>query len=229
MPDYSGVSKDRDIYGELGWIPNFNVKCSKNNNARHATNREYFDGPMNYHVTFNNSTMTNSEFFRQNAPAKSVAREKVQTLSVQNRSKYGSTMRSTQSQFQTSLYATPFILDRDVSNRWKVIDRVERTQQFTNSIPFLREPEEDWKNMTRSPARWNDGMRSNSMGPAHNTFTAGFGVNNNGQNSKEFIGPITKKRVKQIRRENGWDTYIKPISKYNEKVHASMKISFERI
>jgi len=67
------------------------------------------------------------------------------------------------------------------------------------------------------------------MGPAHNTFTAGFGVNNNGQNSKEFIGPITKKRVKQIRRENGWDTYIKPISKYNEKVHASMKISFERI
>ena len=31
MPDYSGVTKDRDIYGELGWIPNFNVKCSKNN------------------------------------------------------------------------------------------------------------------------------------------------------------------------------------------------------
>ena len=29
MPDYSGVTKDRDIYGELGWIPNFNVKCSK--------------------------------------------------------------------------------------------------------------------------------------------------------------------------------------------------------
>ena len=85
--------------------------------------------------------------------------------------------------------------------------------------------------MTRSPARWNDGMRSNSMGPAHNTFTAGFGVNNNnnGQNSKEFIGPMSKKRLKQIRRENGWDTYIKPISKYNEKVHASMKISFERI
>jgi hypothetical protein len=26
MPDYSNVSKDRDIYGELGWIPNFNVK-----------------------------------------------------------------------------------------------------------------------------------------------------------------------------------------------------------
>ena len=57
MPDYSNVSKDRDIYGELGWIPNFNVKCSKNNHIRHVSNREYFDGPMNYHVTFNNSTM----------------------------------------------------------------------------------------------------------------------------------------------------------------------------
>lgn len=49
------------------------------------------------------------------------------------------------------------------------------------------------------------------------------------QNSKEYLGPLTKKRLKQIRRENAWDSYIKPISKYNEKVHASMKISFERI
>lgn len=64
------------------------------------------------------------------------------------------------------------------------------------------------------------------MGAANNTFTAGFGSN---ANSKDVLAPITRKRVKQIRRENGWDSYIKPISKYNEKVHASMKISFERI
>ena len=127
MPDYSGISKDRDIYGELGWIPNFNVKCSKNNNMRHVTNREYFDGPVNYHVTFNNSTMTNSEFFRQNAPSKSVARERVQTMSVNNRSKFGSSIRSTQSTFQTSIYATPFILDRDVSNKYKVHPKVHGT------------------------------------------------------------------------------------------------------
>ncbi len=151
MPDYSKVSKDRDIYGELGWIPNFNVKCSKNNQVRHHTNREYFDGPMNYHVTFNNSTMTNSEFFRQNAPSKSVARERVQTMSVQNRSKFGSTMRSTQSTFQTSLYATPFVLDRDVTNKYKVADQVGKTQQFTNTIPFLRAPHVEWKNAVRSP------------------------------------------------------------------------------
>jgi hypothetical protein len=32
-----------------------------------------------------------------------------------------------------------------------------------------------------------------------------------------------------MRRENGWDSYVKPISKYNESVHGSAKISFERI
>lgn len=31
MPDYSKVAAGRDIYGEMGWIPNFNVKLSKNN------------------------------------------------------------------------------------------------------------------------------------------------------------------------------------------------------
>ena len=92
----------------------------------------------------------------------------------------------------------------------------------------MREPEEDWKNVTRSPGRWNEGYRSQSLGAANNTFTAGFGMNN-GQGSKDALGPISRRRVKQIRRENGWDSYVKPISKYNEKVHASMKISFERI
>lgn len=168
MPDYSGVSKDRDIYGELGWIPNFNVKCSKNNNARHTGNREYFDGPMNYHVTFNNSTMTNSEFFRQNAPEKSVARERVQTMSVQNRSKYGSTMKSTQSTFQTSLYATPFILDRDISNKYKVNLKNVSSQMQENTIPFLRAPSAEWKNVTNSP-------RTRTMDQGNSTFTQGFG------------------------------------------------------
>ena len=64
MPDYSKLAKDRDIYGELGWINNFNVKFSKNNHKLHPCYREFFDGPKNYHNQFNNSTMTNSEFFR---------------------------------------------------------------------------------------------------------------------------------------------------------------------
>ena len=43
MPEWSKVNKHRDIYGELGWIPNFNVKLSKNNNRMHATYKEFFD------------------------------------------------------------------------------------------------------------------------------------------------------------------------------------------
>ena len=31
MPEYSKVFKERDVYGELGWVPNFNVTFSKNN------------------------------------------------------------------------------------------------------------------------------------------------------------------------------------------------------
>ena len=49
MPDYSKLSKERDIYGELGWIQNFNVKFSKNNDKLHPSYREFFDGPKNYH------------------------------------------------------------------------------------------------------------------------------------------------------------------------------------
>lgn len=43
MPPWSRVDKERDIYGELGWVENFNVTMSKNNNTRHLTYREFFD------------------------------------------------------------------------------------------------------------------------------------------------------------------------------------------
>ncbi len=56
MPDWSKLSKQRDVYGELGWIPNFNVKLSKNNNSMHRTYKEFFDKPRNYHAVFNNTT-----------------------------------------------------------------------------------------------------------------------------------------------------------------------------
>ena len=73
MPEYTKLSDKRDIYGELGWIPNFNVKVSKDNENLHPTFRETFDGPVHYHRRFNTAAMTNNEFFRQNAPKGSVA------------------------------------------------------------------------------------------------------------------------------------------------------------
>lgn len=43
MPDWSIVSKERDFYGELAWVQNFNVKASKNNELMHRAHKEYFD------------------------------------------------------------------------------------------------------------------------------------------------------------------------------------------
>ena len=59
MPDYSKLAKERDIYGELGWVNNFNVKCSKNNSKLYPTNREFFDDPRNYNSQFSSAQMTN--------------------------------------------------------------------------------------------------------------------------------------------------------------------------
>jgi hypothetical protein len=47
------------------------------------------------------------------------------------------------------------------------------------------------------------------------------------------IRGLTNHKVKRIRtlnrKEQGWNSYVKPISNYNEKVHSSMKIPFDRI
>lgn len=64
MPDYSKVNRHRDVFGELGWIPNFNVKNSKNNNDRHNGFKEFFDAPRDYAVEFHTASQTNSEFFK---------------------------------------------------------------------------------------------------------------------------------------------------------------------
>jgi hypothetical protein len=57
-PDYSMVAKERDVYGELAWIPNFNVKVSKNNTKLYTNNREFFDNPKAYHNQFNLASLT---------------------------------------------------------------------------------------------------------------------------------------------------------------------------
>lgn len=76
FPEYSKIIKDRDVYGELGWVPNFNVKLSKNNDKMHQTYKEFFDQPKNYHVIYNNSNMVTSDYYRNNAPSNSVAKTK---------------------------------------------------------------------------------------------------------------------------------------------------------
>jgi len=58
MPDYSKLAIERDVYGELGWIPNFDVTKSKNNEVRHTNYKEFFDAPKDYHNEFNSATLT---------------------------------------------------------------------------------------------------------------------------------------------------------------------------
>lgn len=73
MPEYSRAAHERDVYGELGWVNNFSVKFSKNNDKLHPNYREFFDIPKNHQTAYTNMTMTNTDFFRRNAPKGSVA------------------------------------------------------------------------------------------------------------------------------------------------------------
>ena len=148
MPEYTKLTQERDIYGELGWIPNFNVKVSKDNNALYPTSREYFDGPRVYHRRFNTQAMTNPEFFRQNAPKKSVARVQKYARSLKSHSPNSSkgfnnsrgfngafvdrrntSVTQNSTTMSGSRYDTPFLLDKDPGNKFKVIDDVERTMR----------------------------------------------------------------------------------------------------
>ena len=58
MPEYTKLNRTRDVFGELGWIPNFEKKKSKDNDKRYTTCKEYFDAPLNYHNEFSSQTMT---------------------------------------------------------------------------------------------------------------------------------------------------------------------------
>jgi len=81
----------------------------------------------------------------------------------------------------------------------------------------LRAPSAEWKQAVGSP-------RTRSIDQGH-TYSQGF--NKNGAASVHSRGSnnnsvsMGRKRLKEVRRENGWDSYIKPISKYNMQVHGS--------
>lgn len=155
MPDYSTVSAERDVFGELGWIPNFEVTKSKNNKDRHIVYREMFDAPKEYTTEFHTASMTNTEFFRQNAPQNSVAKlvtpdlHGSKSVSGMNRSGtfdhrrsfnpiernvYSATRRPNNNKIRSE-----FILRPDTSNKHRVSNIVHSTVSMHNSIPFLRD------------------------------------------------------------------------------------------
>lgn len=143
MPEISKISHDRDIYGELGWVSNFQVKSAKDNTQVHHSYREFFDAPKAYHMKFTSSTMTNSEFFRKNAPNTSVAHERSKSTSFAHwRQDVGDGKRGKTSMNVTgSIYQTPFVLQEDKRNNYKVSKKLRGTTlpEMESMIPFLRD------------------------------------------------------------------------------------------
>ena len=226
MPDYTKLSKERDIYGELGWISNFNIKNAKNNHKLYPTYREYFDSPKNYQNQFNNASLTNQEFFRQNAPQGSVARlpnpdrsTSPHQSSVGFKSFNSSKMHrrsgtlEANRDFQGSMYATPFLLEKDRTNRHATNTEVKKTVAQSSEIPFLRTQIDPMK-LSKTH---------------HGTFMGQYFGNNQQAAATQAERARAIKLQRIARKEQGWNNNIKPISKYNSKVHPSMRIPFEQI
>ena len=113
-----------------------------------------------------------------------------------------------------SMYDTPFVLEKERSNRHKVEKQVETTMEQSSQIPFLRTQMDGFK------------FSKTQTGFA-NTVFADAGSRSFSQGLK---AQLYQKRVRHLKKkEQGWDNYIKPISKYNSQVHPSMRIPFEQI
>ncbi len=240
MPDYSSLARERDVYGELGWIPNFNVKLSKNNETRHNNYREYFDTPKDYNVAFTNATVTNQEFFRENAPEASVAHQDSKTLMQSptpmgvSANSFHNARRSLNSHERISFSAArskqsilsktqhQFVLQPDNSNQYRYEQAVAQTIEMPNSIPFLR----DVRNTS------NQNWKKSHMGR-----TQDFAVSPQHARPAPFGSPqhqpVRRARSRDQRRrkmkEMGWQGYPVPISQFNEGVHSSNRIPFEKI
>ena len=153
MPDYSKVAETRDVYGELGWIPNFQVKKSKNNDTRHPTYREFFDAPKDYNLEFHtNSNQTNSGLFKNNMDdsisqlkstySKSPSLEGSSPFLTARRS-FNALERLSFTTLREKTNRSPvsgFILQPDLTNRHKVSPVLKKTlENAPDTIPFLRD------------------------------------------------------------------------------------------
>jgi len=111
--------------------------------------------------------------------------------------------------FDTSAYATPFYLEKEAGNRYKVDEKIEQSVDSYDMIPFLRSSRKFSPKRKGSTISHSMGMKTGPMRKSIRT-------------SDKAYRTVKKKEL-------GWNSYVKPISQYNEKVHISMKIPFERI
>ena len=97
MPDWSRLSRERDVYGEMAWVPNFHVKTSKHNPKLHQAYKEFFDKPRNYHA-FYEGTTKQIEQVKESAPPKSVAHSRSR-VSMSQQSPFMASFQRTTSTF----------------------------------------------------------------------------------------------------------------------------------
>ena len=93
------------------------------------------------------------------------------------------------------MYSTPFVLDKDRNNKHKVVNDVEKSMETSTQIPFLRS-QVDPRSFSKTQ---------------HGTFMGSYLDNRSNSLPKNQIrkARLTKKK------EAGWNSFIKPISKYN--------------
>ena len=102
------------------------------------------------------------------------------------------------------MYATPFVLDQDKTNRHRTHQNLEGTteKELTTMIPFLRD---------------------------HDCLPERVKAENDGRQLDARVGNSAHGRKVVRRRELSWNNYSRPISFFNEQVHPTNKIPFERV
>jgi hypothetical protein len=86
-----------------------------------------------------------SEFFRQNAPESSVAKEKrnLHRASLTKASAHATIASSASQNNGVAPYHTPFYYNKEGGNTYKYDKRIAYSTIFTNTIPFLRDDESE--------------------------------------------------------------------------------------
>ena len=107
------------------------------------------------------------------------------------------------------------MLQPDYTNQYKYSEEVKRTIDMPNSIPFLR----DTRNCTNQ--QWKKGAFA-----TQDVFSPTVGRAVSAKRERRFKSKDLRLRKDK---EKNWNNYIVPISKFNECVHRSNRIPFERI
>lgn len=103
------------------------------------------------------------------------------------------------SNMEGSLYATPFVLAKDTRNNHKVDPLLPKSMEQSSGIPFLRSKIDSMMIKDGQTGGFDDYAIPSQPGR---------------------IRGLSNHKVRRIRtlnrKEQGWNSYVKPISKYNE-------------